>query len=74
MIEDYLSYLKNVKGNAPNTRGTVLTGLRFFYEHVAEKEIPIDHSACRKVRKLPTVSDISKVFEMDDTCVIWMDI
>ena len=64
MIEDYLLYLKNVKGNAPNTRGTVLTGLRFFYEHVAQKEIPIDHSACRKVRKLPTVlvqEDIWKI-------------
>jgi integrase/recombinase XerD len=64
MIEDYLLYLKNVKGNAPNTRGTVLTGLRFFYGHVAEKEIPIDHSACRKVRKLPTVlvqEDIWKI-------------
>ena len=64
MIEDYLLYLKNVKGNAPNTRGTVLTGLRFFYGHVAQKEIPIDHSACRKVRKLPTVlvqEDIWKI-------------
>ena len=64
MIEDYLLYLKNVKGNAPNTRGTVLTGLRFFYGHVAGKEIPIDHSACRKVRKLPTVlvqEDIWKI-------------
>jgi len=64
MIEDYLLYLKNVKGNAPNTRGTVLTGLRFFYGHVAQKEIPIDHSACRKVRKLPTVlvqKDIWKI-------------
>ena len=57
-------YLKNVKGNAPNTRGTVLTGLRFFYRHVAQKEIPIDHSACRKVTKLPTVlvqEDIWKI-------------
>jgi len=64
MIEDYLLYLKNVKSNAPNTRGTVLTGLRFFYGHVAQKEIPIDHSACRKVRKLPTVlvqEDIWKI-------------
>jgi len=64
MIEDYLLYLKNVKGNAPNTRGTVLTGLRFFFGHVAQKEIPIDHSACRKVRKLPTVlvqEDIWKI-------------
>jgi len=64
MVEDYLLYLKNVKGNAPNTRGTVLTGLRFFFGHVAKKEITIDHSACRKVRKLPTVlvqEDIWKI-------------
>ncbi len=64
MIEDYLLYLRNVKGNAPNTRGTVLTGLRFFFGHVAQKEIPIDHSACRKVKKLPTVlvrEDIWKI-------------
>ena len=52
MVEDYLLYLKNVKGNAPKTRGTFLTGLRFFYGHVVEKKITIDHSACRKVRKL----------------------
>ena len=64
MVEDYLLYLKNVKGNAPNTRGTLLTGLRFFYGHVVEKKITIDHSACRKVRKLPTVlvqEDIWKI-------------
>ena len=64
MVEDYLLYLKNVKGNAPNTRGTVLTGLRFFYGHLVEKKITIDHSACRKVRKLPTVlvqEDIWKI-------------
>ena len=35
MIEDYLLYLKNEKGNAPNSCGSVLTGLRFFYNHVA---------------------------------------
>jgi site-specific recombinase XerD len=69
MIEDYLLYLKNVKGNAPNTRGTVLTGLRFFYEHVVKKKIPIDHSACRKVKKLPTVlvqEDIWKIISAPD--------
>ena len=55
MIEDYLLYLKNVKGNAPNSRGTVLTGLRFFYNHVMEQEIPIEYSLAKKVRRLPTV-------------------
>ena len=34
MIEDYLLYLKNDKGNAPNSCSLVLTGLRFFYLNV----------------------------------------
>jgi site-specific recombinase XerD len=39
MIEDYLLYLKNDKGNAPNSCGTVLTGLRFFYKNVKQKKL-----------------------------------
>jgi integrase/recombinase XerD len=39
MIENYLLYLKKDKGNAPNSCGSVLTGLRFFYKNVAT--IPI---------------------------------
>jgi site-specific recombinase XerD len=38
MIEDYLLYLKNDKGNAPNSCGSVLTGLRFFYKNVVKKK------------------------------------
>ena len=34
MIEDYLLYLKNDKGNAPNSCASALSGLRFFYNHV----------------------------------------
>ena len=34
MAEDYLLYLKNVKRHAPNTVGTVVSGLRFLYNHV----------------------------------------
>jgi len=55
MIEDYLLYLKNDKGNAPNSCASALSGLRFFYNHVAEKQICIEYSLSRKVRKLPTV-------------------
>jgi integrase/recombinase XerD len=55
MIEDYLLYLKKEKGNAPNSCGTVLTGLRFFYNHVAKQEIPIEYRQSKKVRRLPTI-------------------
>jgi site-specific recombinase XerD len=40
-IEDYLLYLKNEKGNSPNSCGSVLTGLRFFYNNVVKKEMSI---------------------------------
>ena len=55
MIEDYLLYLKNDKGNAPNSCASALSGLRFFYNHVAEQQICIQYSLSRKVQKLPTV-------------------
>jgi site-specific recombinase XerD len=55
MIEDYILYLKKEKGNAPNSCGTVLTGIRFFCNHVMEQEIPVDYSLAKKVRRLPTV-------------------
>jgi len=44
-VEDYLLYLKLDKGIAPNSGDKVLTGLRFFYQHVTEKEIPISKTA-----------------------------
>jgi site-specific recombinase XerD len=55
MIEDYLLYLKNDKGNAPNSCVSTLTGLRFLYNHVAKQQICIEYSLSRKVQKLPTV-------------------
>ena len=55
MIEDYLLYLKNDKGKCPNSCASALSGLRFFYNHVAEHKISIDYSLARKVRNLPTV-------------------
>jgi site-specific recombinase XerD len=41
MIEDYLLYLKNDKGNTPGSSAAIVAGLRFFYKHVADSEIPI---------------------------------
>ena len=64
MIEDYLLYLKNEKGNAPNSCVSTLTGLRFFYNRVTQQQIPIEYSLSRKVRKLPTV------LPQDDICNI----
>jgi site-specific recombinase XerD len=55
MIEDYLLYLKNDKGNTPGSCGCSVSGLRFFYRHVAEKEIPFSFSIGKKPTKLPRV-------------------
>ena len=63
-IEDYLLYLKQDKGIAPNSCYSVLTGLRFFYKHVTEKEVPVTYSIRRVPRKLPevlTMQDIWKI-------------
>jgi len=54
MIEDYVLYLKNDKGNAPGSCAAVVAGLRFFYNYVADKQVGFDYSV-RKVSKLPTV-------------------
>jgi hypothetical protein len=55
MVEDYLLYLKNDKGNTPGTCGTVVAGLRFFYNHVSERQVPINGRFRKKRVKLPTV-------------------
>ena len=64
MIEDYLLYLKNDRGNAPNSCGSVLTGLRFFYKNVAQKQISVDYSLRKKPRKLPTVLTMEQVWKL----------
>ncbi len=64
MIEDYLLYLKNDKGNAPNSCGSVLTGLRFFYNKVVQKQIAVDYSLRKKPRKLPTVLTMQQVWKL----------
>jgi site-specific recombinase XerD len=64
MIEDYLLYLKNDKHNAPNSCSSVLTGLRFFYQNVAQKKISVDYSLRKKRRKLPTVLTMKQVWKL----------
>jgi site-specific recombinase XerD len=54
MIEDYLLYLKNEKGNTSGSCGTVVAGLRFFYNHVADNPVPIVFVR-KQSTKLPTV-------------------
>jgi len=69
MIEDYLLYLKNKKGKCPNSCASALSGLRFFYKHVAQQQILIEYSLSRKVQKLPTVlpqQDIWKIIHATD--------
>jgi site-specific recombinase XerD len=63
-IEDYLLYLKHDKGNAPNSCYSVLTGLRFFYKNVTEKEIPVAYSIRRTPRKLPQVLTMEEIFRI----------
>ena len=55
MIEDYLLYLKNEKGNALATCCITLTGLRFFYKHILDQQISIGFSLPKTPRKLPSV-------------------
>jgi integrase/recombinase XerD len=63
-IEDYLLYLKQDKGNAPNSCYSVLTGLRFFYKYVTEIEIPVIYSIRRTTRKLPQVLTMQEIWKI----------
>jgi site-specific recombinase XerD len=63
-IEDYLLYLKHDKGNAPNSCYSVLTGLRFFYKYVTEKQIPVIYSIRRTTRKLPQVLTMEEIWKI----------
>lgn len=64
MIDDYLLYLKNEKGNAPATCCSALNGLRFFYTHVLDKQISVDFSLSKKPRRLPTVLTKEQIWKM----------
>ena len=55
MVEDYLLYLRKDKGRTPSGCGTVLTGVRFFYNHVAPEKLRIDYSGRRTTWRLPAV-------------------
>ena len=61
MIEDYLLYLKNDQNRAPNSRGLIVTGLRFFYNHVVQDKVAFDYRIRKKPRKLPTVLTMAQV-------------
>ena len=64
MIEDYLLYLKNEKGNAPGSCRSVLNGLRFFYTHILQRQIVVTFSLPQKPRKLPTVLTQEQVWKI----------
>lgn len=64
MVEDYLLYLQKDKGHAPNSCGLVVTGLRFFYNNVAQQEVTLDYSIGKKPRKLPTVLTMAQVWKI----------
>ena len=67
MIEDYLLYSKNGKGNTPGSCSVAASGLRFFYNHVADKKIPIDYHFSKKRTKLPTVLTQGEVWKLIHT-------
>ena len=64
MIEDYLLYLKNEKGIAPSSCCGALTGLRFFYSHILDKQISVGFTLTKKPRKLPTVLSKEQVWKI----------
>jgi site-specific recombinase XerD len=56
MIEDYLLDLKKQKQSALTTVGSVITGLRFFYNHViGDQQFAPSRKFAKTPRKLPTV-------------------
>ena len=64
-IEDYLLYLKKERGITPGSVGVVVTGLRFFYNHVAKDNIPIDYKR-KHSGKLPTVLTQKQIWDIID--------
>jgi integrase/recombinase XerD len=67
MVDDYLLHLKNDKGSAPNSRGLALTGIRFFFRHVVQKEFSVDYRARKIPRKLPIVLTMEEVWNVIST-------
>ena len=62
-IEDYLLYLKNNRGITSGSVAVVVTGLRFFYNHVAKDNIPIDYKR-KHSGKLPTVLTQKQIWDI----------
>jgi site-specific recombinase XerD len=61
MIEDYLLYLKNERNRPSDSCRLIVTGLRFFYNHVAQEKVSIDYSSGKRPRKLPNVLSMAQV-------------
>ncbi len=66
-IDDYFLYLKNEKGNVPSSCRSVLTGIRFFYQNIQEKELTIAFSQGQEPRRLPTVLTKQQVARIINT-------
>lgn len=67
MMENYFLHLKQVKGQSPTTIGSIISGLRFFYNHVAGQEDLAPHCTFRqKPRKLPTVLTKEEIWKIID--------
>jgi integrase/recombinase XerD len=65
MIEDYFLYLKQDRGRAPNTIGNVISGLRFFYNHViCQEHLAPNCTFGKKPRKLPTVLTQGEIWKI----------
>jgi site-specific recombinase XerD len=67
MIEDYLLYLKNDKGNTTESVGVVVTGLRFFYNKVIEKPVSFNFRIRKINRKLPSILTQQEVWKLINT-------
>jgi len=57
-------YLSAVIGVARGTCATVAAGLRFFYNHVADRQVPFDYRVRKKTTKLPTVLSQEEIWNL----------
>jgi site-specific recombinase XerD len=65
MIEDYLLYLKKEKHSALTTVGSVITGLRFFYNHViGDQQLAPSCKFAKTPSKLPSVLSQEEIFSI----------
>ena len=65
MIEDYVLYLRKEKGQAPTTVGSVITGMRFFYNHVlGQEQLSPILTFSKTPRNLPTVLSQEEIWRI----------